>query len=159
MSKVTLREFRGTLFECELLVEWRNREAAAFPEQDKWTEAGQFAWYHEVYVCDPSLSLYFVCVDNVRIGTVGMRIKGGKGEMMWMILGNKSMARGGYMRQGMRMLIEAFGLDFYWGRVMPANKAGLQFQLDNGFKVVGQMDGMLLIHRHFDGTWPERKTS
>ena len=87
-----------------------------------------------------------------------MSIKNGMFEMMWMILGDKSYARGGYMRRGMRMLMEAYGPGYYWGRVMPDNKAGLQFQLDNGFSVDDAMidpDGMTYIYRYFDGTWPE----
>jgi hypothetical protein len=156
MTEVTLLEFRGTLAECELIAGWRNDNAAAFPKQDKWTGVSQFAWYNEVYSRDPSLNLYWVCVDYTKIGTVGMRIKGGVGEMMWMILGNKNLKRGGYMRQGMRKLMEAYGLGYYFGLVMPDNKAGLQFQIDNGFSVVGERDGMLYIERYFDGTWPER---
>jgi hypothetical protein len=154
VNEVTLREFRGTLAECELIAGWRNRDSAAFPKQDKWTGTSQWAWYNEVYVRDPSLNLYFVCLDLVPIGTVGMRIRNGAGEMMWMMLGNKNLKRGGYMRQGMRKLMEAYGLQYYWGLVMPDNKAGLQFQIDNGFEVVGEMDGMLYIELDFDGTWP-----
>lgn len=155
MTEVTLREFRGTLAECEIIAGWRNREAKAFPKQDKWTGHSQWAWYNEVYVRDPSLNLYFVCVDYVVIGTVGMRIQNGTGEMMWMILGLKRYARKGYMRQGMRMLMEAYGLNYYWGLVMPTNKAGLQFQLDNGFTVCDERNGMTYIELDFDGTWPE----
>jgi hypothetical protein len=156
-SEVTLREFNGSYEDCLLVVTWRNEpeNARAFPEQEPWTVSGQQAWYNDVYRHDPSLNLYFVCLDDVPIGTVGMSIKDGKGEMMWMILGDKRLARGGYMRQGMRKLLEAYGLAFYWGRVIPDNKAGLRFQLDNGFKVTGTVGELLLITRDFDGTWPD----
>lgn len=161
MLEVTLREFSGDQMDCETIAKWRNDNASAFPDQEPWTVAGQQQWYRDVYRHDPSLNLYFVCVNaagvsaKLLIGTVGMRIKNGDGEMMWMILGNKDYARGGYMRQGMRKLMEAYGLDYYWGRVMPDNVAGLKFQLDNGFQVISTCDdGMLLIARDFDGTWP-----
>lgn len=163
MLEVTLREFSGDLMDCETLVQWRNENSSAFPDQEPWTVGGQQSWYRDIYIRDPSLNLYFVGVNlpgqsaKCLIGTVGMRIKDGVGEMMWMILGNKNYARGGYMRRGMRMLMEAYGLSYYWGRVMPDNIAGLKFQLDNGFQVISTCDdGMLLIARHFDGTWPER---
>ena len=154
MTEVTLREVTGCQLDASRIARWRHENAQAFPPQDPWTMEGQQRWYYQVYAKDPSLNLYFVCVDDQPIGTVGMRIENGEGEMMWMILGNKKYARKGYMRQGMRKLMEAYGLTYYWGRVMPDNIAGVKFQLANGFRTVGMIDGMIFIERYFDGIWP-----
>ena len=163
MAKITLREITGDEIDSETIVSWRNDPdtARCFPPQEPWTVMGQQRWYRDVYRHDPSLNLYFVRLGydtgaQQLIGTVGMRIKNGAGEMMWMMLGDKSLARNGYMRQGMRMLMEAYGLAYYWGRVMPDNVAGLRFQERNGF-TIGKpgKDGMVLIALNFDGTWPE----
>jgi RimJ/RimL family protein N-acetyltransferase len=159
MTEVTLREVSGSWWDAQLISSWRNANSAAFPEQEPWDARGQQAWYNDVYRDDPSLNLYFVLVDGMKIGTVGMRIKGGQGEIMWLVLGNKDYAREGYMKQGMRKLMEAYGLEYYWGQVMPDNEAGLKFHKANGFSVLGEKDGMLYIDRDFDGTWPERKSS
>lgn len=153
-----LREVTGSHIDAFMIVQWRNENADAFPPQEPWNVPGQRYWYNHTYLTDPSLNLYFVEVDAKPIGLVGMRISEGSGEMMWMILGNKNYAGRGYMKRAMRKLIEAYGLEYYWGRVMPENKAGLQFQYDNGFHVISECDdGMLLIARDFDGTWPEAK--
>jgi RimJ/RimL family protein N-acetyltransferase len=156
-EEITLREFAGTWADCALVAAWRNDPdtAAAFPPGPLWTTKSEHAWYHGVYLPDPSLNFYFVCLDGKPIGTVGMRISGGKFEMMWMMLGDKSLARSGYMRQGMRKLMEAYGPGRYWGRVLPGNEAGLRFQIANGFEVTDKRDGFLVITRYFDGTWPE----
>lgn len=153
-GRVSLYEFTGSEAECETIVEWRNAASYAFPDQEPWTVPGQIDWYDTVYLTDPSLNLYWVCLDNRPIGTVGMRIKNGF-EMMWMVLGDTQHARNGYMRQGMRMLMEAYGKGHYWGRVMPGNGGGLRFQVDNGFKITGAKDGLVIIELDFDGTWPE----
>lgn len=157
MDEVTLREFNGSFADCEMIVKWRNDPdtAPAFPSQEPWTVSGQRNWYYDSYLCQPSLNLYFVCLEGREIGTVGMRIKDGIGEMMWMMLGDKTLARSGYMRQGMRKLMEAYGLARYWGRVVPSNEAGLRFQFRNGFKITGTDGEFLVITLDFDGTWPE----
>lgn len=157
MTEVILREVTGDWDDADLIVSWRNDPdtARAFPPQEPWTLEGQQNWYHDVYLRDPSLNLYFVELDGWPIGTVGMKVKDGTFEMMWMMLGEKGYARLGYMRQGMRKLMEAYGPGHYWGRVMPDNGAGLRFQVSNGFSIVGAKDGMILISRDFDGTWPE----
>lgn len=159
MTEITLREITSDWADAKLIAAWRNDPytACAFPEQSKWTISGQQRWYYNVYRHDPSLNMYFVCLHDRPIGTVGMSIKDGTFEMMWMMLGDKTLKRGGYMRQGMRKLMEAYGPGHYWGRVMPDNTAGLRFQLDNGFTVTGEQDKMLLIERDFDGTWPEAR--
>lgn len=157
MTEITLRKANWS--DVHAIVKWRNDPdtALGFPPQEPWTVESQLTWLHEVHACDPSLNLYMILLDGRRIGTVGMRIKDGTFEMMWMMLGDKTLKRGGYMRQGMRKLMEAYGPGHYWGRVMPDNVAGLKFQLDNGFTVTGEQDKMLLIERDFDGTWPEAR--
>lgn len=156
---ITLREVTGDCHDSSLVVKWRNDPdtARCFPPQEPWTTSGQQRWYHTVYRHDPSLNLYFVCLDHSPIGTVGMDIRNGVGEMMWMMLGDKTLARKGYMNQGMRKLMEAYGLDHYWGRIVPDNEAGLRFQEKNGFTVTGEVNGMILIELNFDGTWPENQ--
>jgi RimJ/RimL family protein N-acetyltransferase len=167
-NEVTLKEFRGTLAECELISGWRNNpdNSRWFPKQDAWTGTSCWAWYNEVYVRDPSQNLYWVLRDLTPIGTVGMTIRNGSGELERMMLGDKNLARGGYMRQGMRQLMSAYGMNHYWLRVMPDNEATIRFHQRNGFtklttpggkyeNVLGEVDEYLVMSRSYDGYWPE----
>jgi RimJ/RimL family protein N-acetyltransferase len=95
-----------------------------------------------------------------------MTIKKGSGELERMMLGNKELARGGYIREGMRQLMDAYGLVHYWLRVMPDNEATIAFHKRNGFTVFGNDGGTyenilgergryLTMTRCYDGYWPE----
>lgn len=166
MDEVTLREI--TAWDTELIVKWRNDPANArwFPKQAPWTVAGHTDWYRGTYLPDPSQNLYLVRRNGHPIGTVGMTIRHGTGELERMMLGDKTLARGGYMRQGMRQLMSAYGLDHYWLRVMPDNEATIRFHKRNGFtvrsdeggkyeNVNGETGQYLIMGRNYDGYWPE----
>lgn len=169
MSEVTLREITGSRAESELIVSWRNDPSNArwFPKQEPWSVARHINWYREHYLTDPSQNLYQVLRDGFAIGTVGMTIKDGCGELERMMLGDKTLARGGYMRQGMRQLMAAYGMNFYWLRVMPDNEATIRFHRRNGFlpnigldgghyeNVNGEYGNYLIMSRAYDGYWPE----
>lgn len=172
MLEVTLREILGDQIDCETLVAWRNENAQWFPKQEPWTVWGQQEWYNSVYIRDPSQNMYFVLVNSpgssakCLIGVVTVTIKHGSGYLGMMILGNKNYARGGYMRQGMRQLMDAYGLSHYWLRVMPDNEATIRFHKRNGFTVSSEEGGSyenvhgefgeyLVMTRSYDGYWPE----
>lgn len=168
MTEVTLREITGARAEAETLVRWRNDPANSrwFPKQEPWTVAGHICWYREHYLTDPSQNLYQVLRDGYAIGTVGMTIRHGLGELERMMLGNKELARGGYMRQGMRQLMSAYSLNYYWLRVMPDNEATISFHQRNGFVITSKDGGWyenvnsehgqyLTMARSYDGYWPE----
>jgi len=165
-SEVTLSEI--TYKDAQRLVNWRNDPANArwFPKQEPWTVDGHLAWYRQHYLTDPSQNLYMVRRDDVPIGTVGMTIRNGVGELERMMLGHKELARGGYMRQGMRQLMAAYGMNYYWLRVMPDNEATIRFHKRNGFttlntpggkyeNVLGEVGEYLVMSRSYDGYWPE----
>jgi len=165
-DEVTLREI--TSYDAERLVGWRNDPANArwFPKQEPWTLLGHQNWYRDTYLTDPSQNLYVVRRNGIPVGTVGMTIRNGSGELERMMLGDKTLARGGYMRQGMRQLMAAYGLDYYWLRVMPDNEATIRFHQRNGFtklttsggkyeNVNGEHGEYLVMSRSFDGYWPE----
>lgn len=166
MSDVTLRQVTDSLIDAMRIVRWRNENAEWFPVQEPWTEEQQLRWFYEVYQHDPSQNLYFVCVLKEPVGIVGMTIKRGSGELERMILGDKAYARKGYMRRGMRMLMDAYGLEHYWLRVMPNNEATINFHKRNGFRITttegseytdihGNKGQYTLMHRnHVDGYWP-----
>lgn len=151
-----------------MIVKWRNDPANSrwFPKQEPWTVAGHIGWYRDHYLTDPSQNLYQVLRDGFAIGTVGMTIKNGHGELERMMLGHKQLARGGYMRQGMRQLMNAYGLTHYWLRVMPDNEPTIRFHERNGFRVfskdggryeniLGEHGQYLIMTRSHDGYWPE----
>lgn len=164
--EVTLKEI--TAIDTLNIVSWRNNPANSrwFPKQAPWTVEGHLAWYHEKYLTDPSQNLYVVYREDEPIGTVGMTIADGQGELERMMLGNKELARGGFMRQGMRKLMAAYGLKHYWLRVMPDNEATIGFHKRNGFSVFsknggtyenvhGELGEYLIMTRAWDGYWPE----
>lgn len=151
-----------------LIVGWRNDpdNARWFPRQEPWTISGHRRWYFHQYLTDPSQNLYIVYRDHQPIGTVGMTIKHGWGELERMMLGDKALARGGYMRQGMRQLMKAYGLQSYWLRVMPDNVRTIAFHRRNGFTVtsteggeyentLGEKGKYTIMSRTMDGYWPE----
>lgn len=165
-KEVSLREI--TADAAPLIVRWRNDPANArwFPRQEPWTVSGHHAWYRDCYLTDPSQNLYLVLRNEVPVGTVGMTIRDGCGELERMMLGDKGLARGGYMRQGMRQLMGAYGLSHYWLRVMPDNEATIRFHQRNGFtvfstnggeyeNVYGERGRYLIMTRSYDGYWPE----
>lgn len=165
-DNVTLREI--TAGDAPLIVSWRNDPANArwFPKQEPWTEEGHKAWYASSYLTDPSQNLYLVLRDETPIGTVGMTIKYGQGELERMMLGDKTLARGGYMRQGMRQLMNAYSLSNYWLRVMPDNEATIRFHERNGFRISskegswyenvnGERGQYVVMTRSYHGYWPE----
>lgn len=137
---VTLREIQEA--DAELLVRWRNENAQWFPASGLLTISKHLAWYRGSYLTDPSQNMYMVRLDDRPIGVVGMTIRDGEGELERMILGDKSLTRGGYMRQGMRQLMAAYGLPHYWLRVMPHNEATIAFHKRNDFEVTS-----------YDGGW------
>ena len=164
-DEITLREIVSSdLF----VVTWRNNpdNARWFPKQPPWTIESHRNWYYGKYLPDPSQGLYLVLRSGIAIGTVGMTIKHGQGELERMMLGDKALARGGYMRQGMRQLMAAYGLSHYWLRVMPDNEAAIAFYKRNGFTVLsshggayentlGEKGEYLTMARSYDGYWPD----
>lgn len=165
---ITLREITGAPAEAERIVQWRNDpdNARWFPKQEPWTVSRHIWWYRERYLTDPSQNLCQVLRDGFAIGTVGMTIKHGVGELERIMLGSKTLARGGYMRQGVRQLMEAYGLAHYWLRVMPDNNAAIGLYRKLGFtirdedggiyeNVNGEVGSYLTMTRSFDGSWLE----
>lgn len=163
---VSLCEITDSVADCERIAQWRNENARWFPKQASWTAYSQEQWYYSTYLSDPSQNLYFVAVNDIPIGLVGMTIRRGSGELERMILGEKAYARGGYMRQGMRQLMDAYGLAHYWLKVMPDNEVTINFHKRNGFNVFSYEGGeyenihgvkgkYVLMARSYDGYWPE----
>jgi RimJ/RimL family protein N-acetyltransferase len=76
-----------------------------------------------------------VLLDGQPIGSIGVTIKYGAGEIGNMILGDKTYARSGYMRQGVLLLMRAFGLNYWWLHVLPDNIACMKFYEKLGFTV------------------------
>jgi RimJ/RimL family protein N-acetyltransferase len=136
---VTLREIQEP--DADLLVRWRNENAQWFPAGAPFTVAGHVAWYRSSYLTDPSQQMYMVVLDGYPVGVVGMTIRDGSGELERMILGDKARTRGGLMRQGMRQLMAAYGLEHYWLRVMPDNEVTISFHKRNGFRITSYDGG------------------
>jgi RimJ/RimL family protein N-acetyltransferase len=144
---VTLRKIQE--HDTALLVAWRNTDAEYFPASEPLTTESHLRWYHSTYLTDPSQNLYMVLLDGREVGTVGMNISDGAGEMARMVLGDKNVARQGIMRQAIRQLMDAYGMEHYWGRVMPANTAVIAFHKSNGCKVIGVHGGWFTdVHGH-----------
>lgn len=165
-DKTTLCEITDAVADCERIARWRNENARWFPKQAPWTAYTQEQWYYDTYLSDPSQNIYFVAVNDIPIGLVGMTIRRGSGELERMILGDKTYARGGYMRQGMRQLMDAYGLAHYWLKVMPDNLVTINFHKRNGFSIFsyeggeyenihGEHGKYVLMARSYDGYWPE----
>lgn len=139
MTEIRLRQLDA--FDTPWVVHWRNENKEWFPAQPDLTPQGHRHWFYETYQKDPSQNVYIVLLNEVGIGMVGMTIKDGKGELERMVLGERLYARGGYMRTAMRMLMDAYGLDHYWLRVMPHNTRVVAFHERNGFKVTSTHGG------------------
>lgn len=141
---VTLRKI--TEADAPLLVQWRNENARFFPEQAPWTAESHLAWFRGKYMADPSDNQFMVLHEGRPIGTIAMTIRNGCGELERMILGDKTMARGGLMRAAFCQLMDAYALSRYWLRIYPWNQATINFHKRNGFEVTGQTpDGEYLI--------------
>ena len=136
---VALREIQES--DAENLVQWRNENAEWFPAGEPLTVESHLAWYRNRYLTDPSQSMYMTLLDGRPVGVVGMTIHRGAGELERMILGNKAISRSGIMRESVRMLMDAYGLAYYWLRVMPHNEVTINFHKRNGFKITATVPG------------------
>jgi RimJ/RimL family protein N-acetyltransferase len=139
MNEISLKQIEAC--DTPWIVHWRNANKEWFPAQPDLTATSHRRWFDETYQCDPSQNVYIVMLNGVGIGMVGMTIKDGKGELERMVLGEKQFARGGYMRTAMRMLMDAYGLEHYWLRVMPHNDRTIAFHKKNGFTVTSTHGG------------------
>jgi RimJ/RimL family protein N-acetyltransferase len=142
---VTLRKI--TEADAPLLVAWRNENAEFFPPQPPLTIGSHLAWFRDVYQHDPSASMFMVEHEGRPVGCVSMTIRDGRGELAQMILGDKTLARGGLMRAASRQLMDAYGLAAYWLRVLPGNTVTISFHKRNGFEVTGETGGYLIMER------------
>lgn len=132
---VTLRKIHEA--DAERIVAWRNADARWFPAQEPFTVESHLRWYYGTYLKSPSLSQYIVVrtETDTDIGVVGMTIRHGSGELGNMILGDKSVARGGHMREAVMKLMDAYGLDRYWLHTMPDNEPVQRFYRRLGFRI------------------------
>lgn len=135
MGAVTLRKIHEA--DAPRLVKWRNENAQWFPRQKPFTVTSHLDWYYGTYLKSPSLNQYIVIRKDLDrdIGVVGMTIRHGSGELGNMILGDKSSARGGYMREAVMLLMDAYGLDRYWLHTMPGNYPVQRFYGKLGFRI------------------------
>jgi len=141
---VTLRKI--TEADASLLVQWRNENAKFFPPQPDWTAESHLAWYRGTYQHAPSQNVFMVLLDGRPVGCLAMTICGGRGELERMILGDKTIARGGVMRSAFRQLMDAYGLAKYWLRIYDWNHVTIAFHERNGFEITGRTeDGEYLI--------------
>ena len=137
-----------------LLVQWRNENARYFPPQPPFTVESHLRWYRDSYMTDPGQNMFMVLLDGQPIGCLAMTIRGGRGELERMILGDKTVTRGGHMRAGFRQLMDTYGLASYWLRIYPWNTVTINFHHRNGFHVTGKsVDGEYLIMER-DGRLP-----
>jgi RimJ/RimL family protein N-acetyltransferase len=128
---VTLREITDD--DARALVRWRNENAAAFPPGAQLTVERHLDWYYDAYLLDPARVLCIVLKDGDPAGTIGLTVRHGRGELGNMILGDKSLARQGVMQAAVKQLMLAFGLDWYWLKVLPSNTACIRFYEKLGF--------------------------
>lgn len=142
---VTLRKI--TEADADLLVRWRNENAEFFPPQPPLTAESHLKWYRETYLPDPRDSMFMVIHDGRPVGTVAMTIRAGTGELERMILGDKSLARRGIMRDAFSQLMDAYGLHRYWLRIYPWNTATIAFHERNGFEKTGVHGDYLIMER------------
>jgi RimJ/RimL family protein N-acetyltransferase len=151
---LTLRKITET--DAPLLVQWRNENAAYFPPQAPFTLESHLTWYHDRYMTDPTQNMFMVLHDSRPIGCLAMTIRDGCGELERMILGDKTLARGGHMRTAFRQLMDAYSLDSYWLRIYEWNTVTIAFHKRNGFEVTGKTpDGeYLIMERNGRLPWP-----
>jgi RimJ/RimL family protein N-acetyltransferase len=139
---VSLRKVRLTDFYC--IAGWRNANAEFFPEQRKFTELNQYAWFTDVYAHDPADHYYMVLETtdgDYPVGTIAFNSK--TYEIGRVLLGDKQFERRGIMSEALAQLIEAFPVGRYWLRVKEGNDAAVRFYEKNGFYGVKTVDGML----------------
>jgi RimJ/RimL family protein N-acetyltransferase len=136
--------------DAHTLVRWRNENAKFFRPQEPWTLQSHLSWYYDVYQHDPSDNMFMVEHEGRLAGCLAMTIKGGRGELERMILGDKTVARGGIMRAAFRQLMDAYGLEYYWLRIYEWNEVTISFHRRNGFEVTGKSDDgeYLIMTRH-----------
>ena len=151
---LTLRKITET--DALLLVQWRNENAQFFPPQAPLTIESHLAWYHGTYMSDPAQNMFMVLLDSRPIGCLAMTIRDGRGELERMILGDKTVTRGGHMRAGFRQLMDTYGLASYWLRIYPWNTVTINFHHRNGFHVTGKSDDgeYLIMERDGRQPWP-----
>ena len=151
---VSLRKITET--DAGLLVAWRNENAEFFPPQPPFTLESHLAWYRDRYMADPAQNMFMVLLDSRPIGCLAMTIRGGRGELERMILGDKTVTRGGHMRAGFRQLMDAYGLASYWLRIYEWNTVTIAFHERNGFQVTGKSDDgeYLIMQRDGSLPWP-----
>lgn len=141
---VTLR--RITDADAGLLVRWRNENAEFFPPRPPLTAESHLDWYRSVHLASPADNMFMVLLGGRPVGCLAMTITGGRGELERMILGDKTIARGGVMRTAFRRLMDIYGLPSYWLRIYPWNHVTIAFHERNGFEITGRSaDGEYLI--------------
>ena len=148
---------RITEDDTDLLVRWRNENAEYFPPQPPWTAESHLRWFREVHRHDPCDNQFMVLYQGRPIGTLAMTIRDGRGELEKMILGDKSLARGGIMRAAFRQLMDAYGLERYWLRIYPWNEVTIGFHRRNGFEVTGMRGDYLVMERDGRRAWPDAR--
>ena len=131
-GEITLREITDDDARC--LVRWRNENADAFPPGPELTVSAHLDWYYGTYLTDPARVLCTVRQGGEPVGTIGLTVRHGRGEIGNMILGDKSLARQGVMQAAVKQLMLAFGLDYHWLNVLPANTACIRFYEKLGFR-------------------------
>lgn len=136
--KITLREITDYPTDTRRLVAWRNENSYAFPPEDLLTVDKHLDWYEEFYLTDPARVICMVLADNKAVGTIGLTIRHGKGEIGNMILGDKNYSRQGVMQEAVKQMLKAFDLDHYWLKVLPDNIACIRFYQKLGFTLSTQ---------------------
>jgi len=147
MPEVTLRKLVES--DAELLVRWRNENAYAFPKRDEpLTLSEHDEWYISSYLHDPARAMFVVLADYFPVGTIGLTIRHGRGEVGNMILGDKSYARQGIMQEAVKQMLKAFDLEHYWLKVLPDNYPCIRFYEKLGFSLSsGTVDGCKAMDR------------
>lgn len=148
MTKVILRKIVSG--DAEMLVRWRNENAYAFPERDTLlTFSEHINWYVSSYLHDPARIMFVILADSRPVGTIGLTVRHGRGEVGNMILGDKSYERQGIMQEAVKQMLKAFDLDDYWLKVLPGNQACIRFYEKLGFRISSSMaeDGCKVMSR------------
>lgn len=153
-GQVSVRKIHGG--DAPLLVRWRNENAKYFPAREPLTELEHGRWFRDVYERDPSQAMFIAELDGKPVGCLAMTIRDGKGELERMILGDKSISRGGVMRAAFRQVMDAYGLERYWLRIYPWNHVTISFHERNGFAITGRTpDGEYLVMEKHGRGWPD----
>jgi RimJ/RimL family protein N-acetyltransferase len=154
LMTVSLRKI--TEADAYLLVQWRNENAQFFPKQAPFTVESHLRWYRDSYMTDPAQNMFMVLLDSRPIGCLAMTIRDGRGELERMILGDKTVTRGGHMRAGFRQLMDTYGLASYWLRIYEWNTVTIAFHKRNGFEITGKSAAgeYLIMERDGRQPWP-----